>query len=59
MTATQLQSRPDAPGADVRKLNETAARQVSEILEQAGQRDKARKPAMVYRVPMAGVRYYF
>ena len=43
---------------EVRDLNDKVTRQVNEILEDAG-KDKAPKTYMAYRVPMAGVRYYF
>ncbi len=44
---------------EVGDLNSKAAQQVSEILEEAIKERKAPRPAMVYRVPAAGVRYYF
>ncbi len=59
MAATELRNRPDAAAVEVRKLNETATRQVSEILEESDQQKRAGKPALVYRVPSPGVRYYF
>ena len=59
MAATELQNRPDTAKVEFRKLNETAAQQVSQILDQSDQRQRARKPALVYRVPSPGVRYYF
>ena len=47
---------------EVRALNSKVAQQVSDILEEASQQESARqpvRPAMVYRVPAPGVRYYF
>ncbi len=44
---------------EVKGLNSKAAQQVSEILEEASLERKVPRPAMVYRVPAPGVRYYF
>ena len=47
---------------EVQEINDTVAQQVFEILEEDAQLDRVRqpvKPAMVYRVPSPGVRYYF
>ena len=43
---------------EVREISDQVARQVNEILEEAG-KDQAPKTFVAYRVPMAGVRYYF
>ena len=59
MAANELQNGSATADVEVQKLNETAARQVSEILEKEDQREGARKPSLVYRVPSPGVRYYF
>ena len=47
---------------EIQALNSKVAQQVSDILEEASQQESARqpvRPAMVYRVPAPGVRYYF
>ena len=47
---------------EAQKLNSKVAQQVSDILEEASQQESARqplRPAMVYRMPAPGVRYYF
>ena len=47
---------------EVQEINDTVAQQVFEILEEDTQLERVRqpvKPAMVYRVPSPGVRYYF
>ena len=47
---------------EVQELNGKVAQQVSDILEEASHEESARRPvrpAMVYRVPAPGVRYYF
>ena len=44
---------------EVQELSDKVAQQVSEILEEASKVKPAPRPAMVYRVPAAGVRYYF
>ena len=43
----------------VQDLNSKVAKQVSDILEEASEERKAPRTTLVYRVPMAGVRYYF
>ncbi len=44
---------------EVEDLNSKAAQQVSEILDEASLERKVPRPIMAYRVPAAGVRYYF
>ena len=44
---------------EVQELSDKVAQQVSEILEEASQVKQAPRPAVAYRVPTAGVRYYF
>ena len=41
------------------ELSDKVTRQVSEILEEADREKKVRQPALAYRIPSAGVRYYF
>ena len=43
---------------EVQELSNKVTQQVNEILEEAG-KDKAPKTYVAYRMPMAGVRYYF
>ena len=60
MAATEIRNRNTATAQrEVQELNHKVARQVSEILEEAGQREKAPQPVLAYRVPAPGVRYYF
>ena len=59
MAATKLQTKPTAAANEAPKLSGKAARQVSDILEQAGHREAIRKPELAYRIPSPGVRYYF
>ena len=64
MAATELQNRKNsAQENSARALGEKVAEQVSEILEEAAERElvpvRVRKPALAYRVPSPGVRYYF
>lgn len=56
---TELKERPQAALDSTRELNRKAARQVSEILERSRRNERAAKPAVAYRIPFAGVRYYF
>ena len=57
MAATEFTIRPEAE-TRVQKLSDKVTRQVSEILGEAS-RYQAPKTYMVYRMPAAGVRYYF
>ena len=60
MAKTELRNRPAAVTENkAQALTDKVARQVSEILEEAGQREKAPQPVLAYRVPTPGVRYYF
>ena len=64
MAATELQNRKNSVQENgARALGEKVAEQVSEILEEAAERElvpvRVRKPALAYRVPGPGVRYYF
>ena len=45
--------------SEVRELSDRVAQQVSEILEEAVQLKVVPRPVVSYRVPAAGVRYYF
>ena len=60
MAATELQNRP-APVAEASaaELSVKVAEQVSEILEEAKKWERIPRPAVAYRVPSPGVRYYF
>lgn len=61
MTATEVQSRPAAAERG-RQLSGAVARQVADILAEAQRQEPARpetRPAVAYRVPFPGVRYYF
>ncbi len=58
MAATELQNRPAAE-ASAAKLSVKVAEQVSEILKEAAEWKKIPQPALAYRVPSPGVRYYF
>lgn len=42
-----------------REISDKVAEQVNAILEEAGRDGKAPRPAVAYRVPSPGVRYYF
>ena len=44
---------------EIQVLSEMVSQQVNEILEEASQERKAPKTFVAYRIPMAGVRYYF
>ena len=64
MAATEIHNEKNTAvmEREVQEVNDTVAQQVFEILEEDAQLDLARqpaKPAMVYRVPSPGVRYYF
>lgn len=56
---TELKERSKAALDSTRELNGKAARQVSDILEQSRRNERTAKPAVAYRIPFAGVRYYF
>lgn len=59
MTATELQNRP---ATAERELSGAVARQVADILAAAQRPAPAppeTRPAVAYRVPSPGVRYYF
>lgn len=61
MTATELQNRP-ATAERVQELSGAVARQVADILAAAQRPAPAppeTRPAVAYRVPSPGVRYYF
>ena len=60
MAATAIQNRPAAEKGQA--LIDKVSRQVADILTDARQQEQARqetRPAIAYRVPAPGVRYYF
>ena len=60
MAATELQNKPAAEAeAKAPELSIKVAEQVSEILKEAAEWKKIPQPALAYRVPSPGVRYYF
>ena len=60
MAATEIRNRQTATAeSKAQELSAKVAQQVSEILEEAGQREKVPQPVLAYRVPAPGVRYYF
>ena len=60
MAATELQNRPATVKEEkATELSVKVAEQVSEILKEAAEWEKIPQPALVYRVPSPGVRYYF
>ncbi len=64
MAATELQNRSSgATETNARELREKVAEQVSEILEEAAERElvpvRVRQRELAYRIPSPGVRYYF
>ena len=65
MAATELNNRPAVEETSAQELNARVAQQVSEILEEAAERElvpvpvRIRQPELAYRVPSPGVRYYF
>ena len=65
MAATELNNRPAAEETSAQELSARVAQQVSEILEEAAERElvpvpvRTRQPELTYRVPSPGVRYYF
>lgn len=59
MDATEIRNENTAVmEREVQELSDKVARQVNEILEEAS-KEQAPKTFVAYRVPMAGVRYYF
>ena len=60
MAATELQNRPASVAeANATEVSVKVAEQVSEILKEAAEWKKIPQPALAYRVPSPGVRYYF
>ncbi len=65
MAATELNNRPAVEETSAQELSARVAQQVSEILEEAAERElvpvpvRIRQPELAYRVPSPGVRYYF
>ena len=60
MAATELQNRPASVAeANAGEVSVKVAEQVSEILEEARKWERIPRPAVAYRVPSPGVRYYF
>ena len=60
MTATAIQNRPAAEKGQA--LSDKVSQQVSDILADAQRRENPQpivRPAVAYRVPAPGVRYYF
>ena len=61
MAATAIQNR-QAAAETAQALSDKVSQQVSDILADAQRREQARqetRPAVAYRVPAPGVRYYF
>ena len=59
MAATELKNGTAAvEETKTQEFSNKVVQQVSEILEEASQRQPVR-PALIYRVPSPGVRYYF
>ena len=61
MVATAIQNRP-AAAENPQALSDKVSQQVSDILADAQRQEQARqetRPALAYRVPAPGVRYYF
>ncbi len=60
MAATEIRNDNGAVmEIEVQEISGKVAQQVSEILEEAGQEQKAPQPVLAYSVPAPGVRYYF
>ena len=60
MGATELRNRLAAVEEEnATELSVKVAEQVSEILKEAAEWKKIPQPALAYRVPSPGVRYYF
>ena len=62
MAATEVQDWQATAAEKSQELSNAVARQVSDILADARRQEQARqetRPAVAYRVPAPGVRYYF
>ena len=60
MAETELKNKPTAVAeVNATELSTKVAEQVSEILKEAAEWKKIPQPAVAYRVPSPGVRYYF
>ena len=60
MAAIELQNKPAAVAEETAtELSVKVAEQVYEILEEARKWERIPRPAVAYRVPSPGVRYYF
>ena len=62
MAATAIQNRPAAAEETPQALSDKVSQQVSDILADPQRQEQARqetRPALAYRVPAPGVRYYF
>ena len=62
MAATEVRDRQATAAEKVQELSGAVARQVADILDEAQRQEQARqetRPAVAYRVPAPGVRYYF
>ena len=62
MAATAIRNRPAAAEETPQALSDKVSQQVSDILDEAQRQEQARqetRPAIAYRVPAPGVRYYF
>ena len=61
MTATEVRDR-QAAAETAQALSDKVSQQVSDILADAQRRDTPQpiaRPALAYRIPAPGVRYYF
>ena len=61
MTATAIRNRPAAEETPL-ALSDKLSQQVADILADARRQEQARqetRPAVAYRIPAPGVRYYF
>lgn len=60
MAATELQKKPsEVAEQNATGLSVKVAEQVSQILDEARKWQRIPRPAVAYRVPSPGVRYYF
>lgn len=60
MTVTEIRNGNGAVlEREGREISDKVAEQVNAILEEAGRDSKAPRPAVAYRIPSPGVRYYF
>ena len=62
MTATEVRDRQATAAEKGQELSNAVARQVADILADARRQEQARqetRPAVAYRVPAPGIRYYF